>query len=91
MLKKEKSLLFVYTVFMFVFPDHLFAVFVHKNCVEFARLYPWLILELPDTHPRLNKKFANEGMYVVSRSSRFWAGRGFDPAIKQTVMRTLKR
>ena len=50
---------------MFVFADHLFAAFVHKNCVESARLYLRLVLELPDTDPRLNKKFADERMHAA--------------------------
>ena len=64
-LTKEKSLLMAYALFVFVFADHLFAAFVHKNCYESARLYLQLLLELPDTDPRLNKKFADESMHAV--------------------------
>ena len=65
MLTKEKSLVMVYALIMFVFADHLFAAFVHKNCVESPRLYLRLVLELPDTDPKLNKKFKDKRMHAA--------------------------
>ena len=68
---KEKSLVLIEVLFMLAFAHSLFPAFVHKNCVESARLYLRLMLELSVTHPRLNKKFADKGLHVVSISDRF--------------------
>ena len=48
------------------------------------------MVNLEHTHPWLYQRFAVEGLFVVRRSERFWAGLWPDLSVEQIIMRTLK-
>ncbi|XP_073237351.1 uncharacterized protein [Porites lutea] len=45
--------------------------------------------DLPNTHPQVNRSFLN-GLHVVRRSDRFWAGLSTDLIIEQVLMHSVK-
>ena len=45
--------------------------------------------DLPNTHPQVNRSFLN-GLHVMRRSDRFWAGLSTDLIIEQVLMRSVK-
>ena len=54
-------------------------------------LYVYLkqIIRLENTHPDVHSQFT-QGMHVIRRGDRFWAGLSPDLVIKQVLMRSLK-
>ena len=53
---------------------NLYAATGHINYAKSARIYLQLMLNLENTNPWLHQKFSEEGLFVVRRSDRFWAG-----------------
>ena len=53
---------------------NLFAATGHIHYAKSARIHLQQMLDLKNTHPWLYQKFSNEGLFVVRRSERFWAG-----------------
>ena len=47
------------------------------------------MLKLPTEHPDVQKHFS-EGLHVIRRSNRMWAGLSSDLVIEQVLMRSLK-
>ena len=52
-------------------------------------LYCQQMQDLPNTHTQVNRSFLN-GLHVVRRSDRFWAGLSTDLIIEQVLMRSMK-
>ena len=69
---------------------NLFAATGHHNYAKSARIYLQQMLELPQKHPWLFKKFSRDGLFVSRRSDRYWAGLWPDLTIEQIMMRSLK-
>ena len=69
---------------------NLFAATGHIHYTKSARIYLQPMLNLESTHPWLYRMFAVEGLFIVRRSDRFWAGLWPDLAIEQVLMRSLK-
>lgn len=69
---------------------NLFAATGHIHYTKSARIYLQLMLNLETTHPWLYRRFAVEGLFIVRRSDRFWAGLWPDLTIEQVLMRSLK-
>ena len=69
---------------------NLYATTVHINYAKSARMYLQLMLDLENTYSFLHQKFNEEGLFVVRRSDRYWAGLWLDLTIEQTVMKPLK-
>ena len=69
---------------------NLFAATGHIHYAKSARLYLQMMTELPKTHPWLHERFSEDGLFVVRRSDRFWAGIWPDLSIEQIMMRALK-
>ena len=43
----------------------------------------------PETHPDIHSSFLN-GLHVIQRSERYWAGLSTDLVIEQVLMRSIK-
>ena len=69
---------------------NLFAAKGHFNYAKITRLYFQWILELPQKHPWLYKRFSEHGFHSVRRSDRYWAGLSTDLIIEQVMMRSIK-
>ena len=69
---------------------NLFAATRHHNYTKSTRIYLQLMCDLPEKHPWLQQKFSEEGLFVVRRSDRFWAGLWPDLTIEQVMMRAIK-
>ena len=69
---------------------NLFAATGHINYAKSARIYLQLMLDLENTNPWLHQKFSEEGLFVIRRSNRFWAGPWPYVTIEQTMMKPLK-
>jgi len=69
---------------------NLFAATGHIHYAKSARLHLQQMLKLETTSPWLYEKFAVEGLFVVRRSDRFWAGLWSDLTIEQVMMRSIK-
>lgn len=54
-----------------------------------AYIYCQQMQDLPNTHPQVNRSFLN-GLHVVRRSDRFWAGLSTDLIIEQVLMCNVK-
>ncbi|CAH3166903.1 unnamed protein product, partial [Porites lobata] len=54
-----------------------------------AYIYCQQMQDLPNMHPQVNRSFLN-GLHVVPRSDRFWAGLSTDLIIEQVLMRSMK-
>lgn len=54
-----------------------------------ARLYLQKMLHLEDEHPEVYHQF-QEGLHVIRRTDRLWAGLSSDLVIEQTVMKNMK-
>ncbi|PIK60573.1 hypothetical protein BSL78_02509 [Apostichopus japonicus] len=65
-----------------------FAASGHALYAKCAYVYLQTMLNLPETHPDVYRKF-QEGL-VVRRSDRFWAGLSSDLIIEQVLMRSVK-
>ena len=61
----------------------------HNNYTKSGNIYLQQVHELEMTHPDVLYKFSN-GLLVVRRSDRFWAGIPSDQVIEQCLMRNLK-
>jgi len=48
-----------------------------------------MMLDLQTKHPEVYKSF-QDGLHVVRRSDRYWAGLSIDLAIEQVLMRSMK-
>ena len=66
-----------------------FAAAGHNLYAKSVYMYLQMMLELPETHPDIHKCFL-EGLHVVRRSNRYWAGLSTDLVIEQVLMRSLK-
>ena len=69
---------------------NLFAATGHVHYVKCSRIYLQMKVNLEHTHPWFYQRFAVEGLFVVRRSERFWAGLWPDLTIEQIMMRALK-
>jgi hypothetical protein len=67
----------------------IFAAAGHFNYLKSVSLYLQTMKSLPITNPILYAGF-EEGLHVIRRSDRFWAGLGSDLVIEQVMMRALK-
>ena len=68
----------------------LFSATAHFQYDKSARLYLQLVDELPIDFPWLYSLF-QQVCYTISKSEQFWAGLWADLAIKQSLMRTVRR
>ncbi|XP_073243634.1 uncharacterized protein [Porites lutea] len=66
-----------------------FAAAGHTLYTKSAYIYCQKMPDLPNTHPQVNRSFLN-GLHVVRRSDRFWAGLSTDLIIEQVLMRSVK-
>ena len=66
-----------------------FAAAGHNLYAKSVYIYLQMMLELSETHPDIHKCFL-EGLHVVRRSNRYWAGLSMDLIIEQVLMRSLK-
>ena len=69
---------------------NLFAATGHLHYAKCGRLYLQLMQDLPNSHPWLYKKFAEEGCHAIRRSKRYWSGLWSDLVIEQVMMKSLK-
>ena len=69
---------------------NLYAATGHINYAKSARIYLQQMLDLSNTHSWLHHKFCEEGLFIVRRSDRFWAGLWPDLTIEQVMMRAIK-
>ena len=60
-----------------------------NNYKKLGELYLERLIKLHETHPAIYKAFQN-GMYMIRRSNRFWAGLSTDLVIDQELMRCLQ-
>ena len=67
----------------------IFAAAGHYNYLKSAHFYVQEMAQLETTHPDVFRKFSN-GLHVIRRSNRYWAGLSSDLVIEQTLMRSLK-
>ena len=67
----------------------IFAAAGHYNYLKSAHFYVQEMAQLENTHPDVYHKFSN-GLHVVRRSDRYWAGLSSDLVIEQALMRSLK-
>jgi len=68
---------------------HLQAVHDMLPYFAAAYLYMQLMYDLQKEHPEVYTSF-QDGLHVVRRSDRYWAGLSTDLAIKQVLMRSVK-
>lgn len=61
----------------------------HNLYTKLLHIYLQLMGELPNEHPEVYERFI-QGLNVVRRSDRFWAGLSTDLVIEQVLMRSLK-
>ena len=61
----------------------------HNNYTKSGNIYLQQMHELEMTHPDIHHQFSN-GLFVVQKSDRFWAGIPSDQVIEQCLMRNLK-
>ena len=66
-----------------------FASSGHFHYQKSVYLYPQTMSQIQLTHPDLHKHFMN-GLHVIRRNDRFWAGLSPDLVIEQVLMRSLK-
>ena len=66
-----------------------FAAAGHNNYNKSCRLYLQDMLELKNVDPVTERSF-QEGLSVIRRSDRFWAGESTDLVIEQVLMRSMK-
>ena len=66
-----------------------FAAAGHTLYTKSAYIYYQQMQDLQNTHPQVNRSFLN-GLHVVQRSDRFWAGLSTDLIIEQVLMRSVK-
>ncbi len=66
-----------------------FAAAGHNNYTKSCRLYLQDMLALKETHPDIEKSF-QDGLFIVRRSDRYWAGEPTDLVIEQVLMRSMK-
>ncbi|XP_073253317.1 uncharacterized protein [Porites lutea] len=66
-----------------------FAAAGHTLYTKSAYIYCQQMPDLPNTHPQVNRSFLN-GLHVVRRSDRFWAGLSTALIIEQVLMRSVK-
>ena len=69
---------------------NLFFARGHVHYAKSSRIYLQLMDNLEHTHPWLYRRFAVQGLFVVRRSERFWAGLWPDLSIEQIMTRALK-
>ncbi len=69
--------------------EPLMAAAGHFLYVKTLHIYLQRMQVLPDTHPEIHQFFM-EGLHVVRRSDRFWAGLSTDLIIEQVLMRSMK-
>ena len=67
----------------------IFAAAGHYSYLKSAYFYVQEMEQLESTHPDVFHKFCN-GLHVIRRSDRYWAGLSSDLVIEQTLMRSLK-
>ncbi|KAK6186306.1 hypothetical protein SNE40_008368 [Patella caerulea] len=67
----------------------IFAAAGHFNYLKSTYLYLMDMLALKHTCPGVNKMFEN-GLFVIRRTDKFWAGLSLDLVIEQVLMRALK-
>ena len=67
----------------------IFAAAGHYNYLKSAHFYVQEMAQLENTHPDVYHKFSN-GLHVIRRSDRYWAGLSSDLVIEQTLMKSLK-
>ena len=68
---------------------NLFAATSYLIYAKSAMIYLQLMLDLPNNHLWLHEKFF-QGLSVVRRSNRYWAGLRPDLVIEQVMMRSIK-
>ena len=61
----------------------------HNSYTKSTHVYLQRIGQLPDQHPEVQRYFDN-GLHVVRRSDRYWAGLSTDLVIEQVLMKSLK-
>ena len=61
----------------------------HHLYTKSLHVYLQQMTKLQDTHPNIYRRFI-QGLHVVRRSDRFWAGLSTDLVIEQVLMRSLK-
>ena len=66
-----------------------FAAAGHNLYTKSAYLYLQMMYELEHVHPDVHNKFM-QGLHVIRRSDRYWAGLSSDLVIEQVLMRSLK-
>jgi len=67
----------------------IFAAAGHRNYLKSAYLYLQNMQNLKMKDPAVFKKF-QDGLHVIRRTDKVWAGLGSDLVIEQTLMRSLK-
>ena len=68
---------------------NLFAATSYLIYAKSAMIYLQLMVDLPNNHLWLHEKFF-QGLSVVRRSNRYWAGLRPDLVIEQVMMRSIK-
>ena len=66
-----------------------FAAAGHNMYAKSAYIYLQLMEDLKDKHPDVYQQF-QDGLHVVRRSDRYWAGLSTDLVIEQVLMRSVK-
>ena len=61
----------------------------HNNYTKFALIYLKQMSHLQDDHPKVYQHF-QDGLHVIRRSDRYWAGLSSDLVIEQVLMRSMK-
>ena len=61
----------------------------HNNYTKSAMIYLQHMSHLQDDHPEVYQHF-QDGLHVIRRSDRYWAGLSSDLVIEQVLMRSLK-
>ena len=61
----------------------------HNSYTKSGMLYLQQMLNIPTQHPDVQQHFS-EGLHVIRRSNRLWAGLSSDLVIEQVLMRSLK-
>ena len=69
---------------------NLFAATGHTNYARCLRFHLQLMLNLKGSHPQVHEKLAQQGVHVIRRSERYWAGLWPDLIIEQVLMKSLK-
>ena len=66
-----------------------FAAAGHNLYAKSAYVYLQIMEDLKEKHPDIHQKF-QDGLHVVRRSDRYWAGLSTDLVIEQVLMRSVK-